>query len=148
VEKSKILEESLKAHEGIKLRIYQCTAKKWSIGCGRNLEDNGISIEEAEFMLQNDIETHTRYAISWVGDPGVWNSLTSERKAVIIELMFNMGPTRMATFRKMKAAVLAGDWQRAAFEMMDSKWQREDVGKGRSSTLIEQMRSGVYRGRG
>ena len=48
--------ESLKQHEGIALKPYKCTAGKITLGCGRNLDDNGISHEEAMFMLQNDIE--------------------------------------------------------------------------------------------
>ena len=45
--------EQLKRHEGLKLKPYKCTADKLTIGVGRNLEDVGISEEEAEMLLQN-----------------------------------------------------------------------------------------------
>ena len=48
--------EQLKRHEGIRLFPYKCTADKLTIGIGRNLQDVGISEQEAETMLLNDIE--------------------------------------------------------------------------------------------
>ena len=43
-------------HEGIKFKPYKDTVGKWTIGVGRNLDDKGISITEAMFLLQNDID--------------------------------------------------------------------------------------------
>ncbi len=51
--------EQLKRHEGVKLKPYFCTQGKCTIGVGRNLEDVGISEEEAEMLLINDIERAT-----------------------------------------------------------------------------------------
>ena len=50
------LVDMIQRHEGCKLMPYKCTAGKTTIGYGRNVEDTGISIEEADFMLTNDIE--------------------------------------------------------------------------------------------
>ena len=50
------LKERIKKSEGLRLKPYKCPAGKTSIGWGRNLEDNGISKEEAEFLLNNDID--------------------------------------------------------------------------------------------
>ena len=41
-------------HEGIKLKPYHCTSGKLTIGIGRNLEDRGITKEEAIYLLNND----------------------------------------------------------------------------------------------
>ena len=46
----------IKRHEGLRLRLYECSAGKTTIGYGRNLDDNGISHSEAEYMLEADIE--------------------------------------------------------------------------------------------
>ena len=45
----------LKRHEGLRLKPYQDTIGKLTIGYGRNLDDRGISKEEAEYLLRNDI---------------------------------------------------------------------------------------------
>lgn len=49
------IEDQLILHERLKLKPYRCSAGKLTIGVGRNLEDKGISEEEALFLLRNDI---------------------------------------------------------------------------------------------
>jgi lysozyme len=49
------LRDMLVQHEGLKLEPYLCPAGKLTIGIGRNLEDRGISIDEAQYLLMNDI---------------------------------------------------------------------------------------------
>lgn len=44
------------------------------------------------------------------------------RKAlVLVDMMFQLGPTRFGGFKRMIAAVRAGDWPLAARELMDSR---------------------------
>ena len=50
------LKEMLIKNEGMVLHPYQCTSDKTTIGCGRNLTDNGISSAEAEMLLANDMD--------------------------------------------------------------------------------------------
>ena len=45
----------LRQHEGLRLNPYRCPAGKLTIGYGRNLDDAGISEEEAEAMLKADL---------------------------------------------------------------------------------------------
>jgi lysozyme len=49
------IKEQLVRHEGLRLKPYRCTAGKLTIGVGRNLEDKGISQQEAYELLENDI---------------------------------------------------------------------------------------------
>ena len=37
-------------------------------------------------------------------------------------MAFNLGQTRLAGFKRLRAAALAGDWDRAAAEALDSRW--------------------------
>ena len=41
----------IKKHEGLRLFPYKCSVGKLTIGYGRNIEDTGISKEEAETLL-------------------------------------------------------------------------------------------------
>ena len=50
------LKEMLIKNEGMELKPYQCTSDKTTIGVGRNLTDNGITIQEAELLLLNDMD--------------------------------------------------------------------------------------------
>lgn len=131
--------ELLKRHEGIKLFPYKCTAGKLTIGYGRNIEDTGISEEEAEFMLQADID---RCISELVDKTDYFVSLCEPRQTVLINMVFNLGWTRFCRFRKMVKAIKDGDYERASVEMLDSRWA-DQVG-GRAKELSAIMRLGEY----
>jgi lysozyme len=121
-------------HEGLRLKAYTCPAGKITIGVGRNLEDKGISEEEADFLLHNDIMEcmADMPKIFWN-----WNHLNDEQKMAMIDMRFNLGPVRFRQFRNMIEAVKAGDFKKAAEEMRDSQWYKQ-VGK-RADNLIKMM---------
>ncbi len=55
---SQKLIDQLSLHEGVKRFAYKCPAGKWTIGVGRNIdEDGGIGLSDAEVytLLRNDI---------------------------------------------------------------------------------------------
>ena len=86
----------LKRHEGMRLKPYKCTAGKFTIGVGRNLDDVGISEDEAETLLRHDIITATRQllnAFPWMG------TLNDARIAAMINFTFNVG---IGTVKKFK----------------------------------------------
>jgi len=109
----------LKMDEGFKSRAYTCTAGKLTVGYGRNLEDRGLSIAEAKLLLKNDIKNTTRL----LNDRYGWFHVLSEaRQYVCINMAFNLGMAGFDTFKKMHAAILLGEFEIAAKEMLDSKW--------------------------
>ena len=55
METVKRLKDMLIRHEGLKLKPYLCTAGKLTIGVGRNIQDRGITYQEAMMLLENDI---------------------------------------------------------------------------------------------
>lgn len=132
-------EDELIKHEGMKLRLYKCPTGKWTIGVGRNLEDNGISEEEAIYLMRNDISRCRRELenLDW------FNNLDKIRQDVLIELCFNMGLTRLLGFKKMIKALKEHNYDLAAKELFDSNW-RMQVGGVRATTMIYRMRNGKY----
>lgn len=127
--------DRIKKHEGLRLKPYRCTAGKLTIGYGRNLEDNGITEEEAHFLLMNDLEKswdECCKAFSWI------SKMDKIRQGVIVELCFNMGLGRLKGFKKMLAACERGDYETASVEMLDSLWARQ-VGQ-RAKTLADIMK--------
>ena len=131
------LEQQLIAHEGISLKPYLCPAGKLTIGVGRNLDANGISSAEAMLMLRGDILV-ARLSLEKVL-PG-FLALSPPRRRVLIDMCFNLGLPRLLGFKKMLAAVLAKDFNRAADEMLASAWSTQ-VGQ-RAQTLATMMREG------
>jgi lysozyme len=130
--------ELLIKHEGLMLKPYRCSSDKTSIGVGRNLDDVGISKDEAMLLLAHDIERVMKEAgqFSW------FQSLNIPRQDVVLSMLFNMGLSRFNSFKKFILCLISGNFERAADEMLDSKWATQ-VGL-RAKELAQMMRSGRY----
>lgn len=123
-------------HEGLRLKPYRDSVGKITIGVGRNLDNVGISVAEAMLLLSNDIDHATQEAseYSW------FKSLSTNRQDVVICMIFNLGRDGFDKFQKMIKAMINGSFDKAADEMLDSKWA-EQVGK-RAYDLAQMMRNG------
>lgn len=127
----------LRLHEGERLKPYRCTAGKLTIGVGRNLEDRGITAEESAYLLGNDIDRFTTEllrALPWVAQ------LDEVRQRVLLDMAFNLGLAGLLGFKNTLATIKAGDYQKAAAMMLDSKWAGQ-VGQ-RAERLSRMMFTG------
>lgn len=133
-----ILREKLKRSEGLRLKPYRDSEGYWSIGYGRCLDIKGISKAEAEIMLEADIHhaSDQYLKLPWAKV----KNLNENRRRVIVEMIFNLGLGGVLKFKKMWVAIMDGDFDRAADEMLDSKWARQV--KGRAVRLADEMRNG------
>ena len=68
-----------------------------------------------------------------------FNELPEEVQRIIANMMFNMGRPRLSKFKGMKAGVDARDWNKAADEMVDSRWYRQVT--NRAERLVKRMRN-------
>jgi lysozyme len=128
----------LREHEGCSLSLYKDTVDKTTVGYGHNIEDRGISIATAEFMLIEDTREAMKDAQESLGD--AYTLLSLNRKWVIVDMVFNMGAKRFKTFKKLIKALAEQDFNKASKEMLDSKWASQ-VGK-RAVKLAKLMRNG------
>lgn len=119
------LKQQLIMHEGLKLTPYRCTADKLTIGVGRNLDDVGITQEEAEFLLDNDI---LRCCDDLDRNMSWWRDLSETRQRVLVDMVFNLGINRFMKFQNTIDALANGNYKGAAEEMLDSRWA-EQVGQ-------------------
>lgn len=129
--------EQIKLHEGLRLKPYKCTEGYLTIGYGRNLETNGISQDEAEEMLLNDISKVEQK----IQDAGLFFGCDA-RKAVLLNMAFQIGFSGLMKFKNMIAAYRNGEYFRAAEEMLNSKWATQTP--RRAKELAEQMRTGEF----
>jgi lysozyme len=132
------LRQQLVMHEGLRLRPYKDTVGKMTIGVGRNLDDMGISEEEAYYLLDNDITRCIRELSStflWFKD------LDAMRQRVFVDLCFNLGLSKLSAFTETLKAMTDRDYDRAAECLKESRWHRQ-VGK-RAEWLIQALRTGV-----
>mgnify|MGYP003664026644 FL=1 len=127
---------SVIVHEGFSRYIYLDSVGVRTVGFGRNLDDRGISREEAEMLLLNDLETSTEEAKKFE----FYENLTSNRRDVIVEMIFNLGLTRFKKFKKTINYINQANHSAAADEMLDSKWA-DQLGQ-RAITLSNKFRAG------
>lgn len=132
------LKTQLIKHEGKSLKLYPDSVKKLTVGVGRNIEDRGISDDECDLMLENDIQLAKAEAekFQW------YDALDNVRQNVVIEMIFNLGLPRFSGFKKAIAAIEQSNYKTAAAEFLDSAWAVQ-VGN-RALRLAEMMRSGTW----
>ena len=133
------LKEQLIRDEGTRLKPYMDTTGHVTIGFGRNLTDVGISLAEAEYLLDHDIaraSADVQAALPWT------TTLDEVRRAALINMAFNLGIHGLLGFHKMLAACQTGDWATAALEALNSEWARQ-VGP-RAYRLSRQVETGVW----
>lgn len=117
---------------------YHDTRGKLTIGVGRNLTDDGITGEEAKFLLTNDIKK-VRYqaqaTFPW------FNKLSPVRQNVVLDMIFNLGLGGFETFHNFISALSTGNFNSASQFMLQSKWANQ-VGY-RATELSEMLRLDV-----
>ena len=133
-----LLRSQIERHEGLRLKPYLDTATppRLTIGYGRNLDDVGITREEADYMLAGDIDRVER-ELDTIDE---YVALDRIRQTVIANMAFNLGFNGLLQFKRMWAAIGRCDYEKAAEEMLKSKWARQ-VGN-RATELAEIMRTG------
>lgn len=129
--------DQLRIHEGVEKTVYNDSEGIPTIGVGRNLRDRGLSDDEIDYLLSNDIDivvNELDKVMPW------WRDLDEVRQRVLCDLVFNLGMPRFSGFKKSISYMKQQMWDQAADELLDSKWARQ-VGR-RAQTLSEMMRTG------
>ena len=126
--------EQLKIDEGVVYEVYHDHLGYPTFGVGHLVlesdEEHGqpvgtpVSEERVKECFENDLNIAIRECDALYED-GVFNNLPDEVQQILVNMMFNMGRTRLSKFKKMHGAILEGDWKTAAVEGRDSKWYRQ-----------------------
>lgn len=132
--------ELIKKHEGFKSKVYVCPAGKLTVGYGRNVENKGISEEEAEYLLVNDV-WECIFDLYEVFTQIRFNGFSKYRQAALVDMRYNLGPDGFRGFKKMLAAIESGDWDEAARQAVRSEWAKQ-VGY-RAVTIERILREGM-----
>ena len=126
------LKDWIRHGEGFDNMPYIDTVGKLTIGYGRNLQDNGISKDEAEYLLNNDVIR----AIRDIEDYPWYQEAPESTKRALVNMSFNLGLTRLLTFKKMIAALISHDYTKAALEALDSKWAKQIGDRAKDVALM------------
>lgn len=151
------LYEQIALHENIEPKVYEDTEGKRTIGIGFNLDEPSnrkkaealgfnvqdmlsgkktLSDKEIKILYNESIKQAANDANAFLPRAGRHPPVVQK---VLIDMAFNLGLTRLNGFVEMRKALLRGDYNKAADEMIDSKWYNQ-VGN-RSKRLVDMMRS-------
>lgn len=132
------LRAELTRDEGLRLKPYRDTTGNTTIGIGRNLSGVGISLAEANALLDSDI---SRAVADLDRNLPWWKSLDGVRQRVLVNMAFNLGINGLLGFRHTLDAIRAGNFEAAANGMLASLWAKQ-VGQ-RATRLAVMMRTGA-----
>lgn len=131
------LKRDLIRDEASRAKPYRDSVGKLTIGVGRNLDDRGLSADEIDLLLFNDVGL----AVADLDrNAPWWRSLSEARQRGLANMCFNLGWPRLSGFKNMLASLKSGDFEAAAREALQSKWA-EQVG-ARADRIAELFRRG------
>ena len=138
--------EQLKIDEGVVYEVYHDHLGYPTFGVGHLVlesdEEFGkpvgtpVSEERVKECFENDLNIAIRECDALYED-GQFDKLPDEVQQILVNMMFNMGRTRLSKFKKMHAAILEGDWKTAAVEGRDSRWYKQVT--NRAERLMERL---------
>ena len=139
------LRETLKIDEGVKYEIYNDHLGYPTFGVGHLITEKDpewkkslgteVSEERVHECLEKDLDIVLKDCKILYPD---FDDLPEEVQHIVANMMFNMGRPRLSAFKGMKAGVDSKDWNKAADEMVDSRWYKQVT--NRANRLVERMR--------
>ena len=128
--------EMIKRHEGFRDEVYLDSEGIPTGGWGHAFIEGSeipfdVSLKLFSHDFKNVLNDYKRLNL---------NLEDSIREAVILDMLFNLGLPRFLGFKKMLSALRGGDYEKAAEEMLDSKWARQV--KSRAKELARLMKTG------
>ena len=140
------LRTELETDEGCKHETYLCSQNVVTGGIGHMITEWDdekytevgveISEEQVKAWFNKDIESVLNDCELLYDD---FDHLPEEAQLIIANMMFNLGRNRLGAFKGMKSGVDARDWNKAADEMVDSRWYEQVP--NRAKRLVDRMRS-------
>ena len=126
--------EQLKIDEGVEFEIYLDHLGYPTFGVGHLITDAdpevgqpvGTEITEQRVFeaFESDLDTAISECHALYGE-GDFDNFPGEVQEILVNMMFNMGRTRLSKFKKMNAALHEGNWATAATEGRDSRWYNQ-----------------------
>lgn len=141
-----LLREEIAEDEGCKYEIYLDHLGLPTFGIGALVKENDPEYGQPVGTPVDEDRVRQRFNLDiavTIDDCKVlyddFDDLPEECQHIIANMMFNMGRPRLSKFKGMKAGVDARDWNRAADEMVDSRWY--DQVTNRAKRLVARMRA-------
>ena len=137
--------EQLKMDEGVVYEVYLDHLDLPTFGVGHLVLESDpeygadvgtpVSEERVKECFEKDLDTAISECEILYGDH--WEGFPGEVQEILVNMMFNMGRTRLSKFKNFNSALEEGDWERAGVEGRDSLWYRQVT--NRAERLMTRM---------
>lgn len=115
----------LERHEGRRHRLYRCPAGRLTCGIGFNIQDNPLPDYIIDMLLDYSIELAID-DLKTIFGADKYEKFPDNVKRALTNMSFQLGYERLSQFKNTIGLIRNGEYKRAAKEMLDSKWARED----------------------
>lgn len=123
-------------HEGQRLTAYRDSEGVRTIGVGFNLEAPGhramlqeMGIDPRQMTQTDSTRLFRRKVEESLAACGRlfqdFGDLPRPVQLALVDMAYNLGATGLSQFRQLRAAVARRDWERAAGELMKSRWRHQ-----------------------
>ena len=129
----KDLLKSIKHHEGFVEHVYDDSLGIPTIGYGFAIKDLVLEEDLCDEILLRKLRILGK---SVIGKFPFFDSLPSDCKTVLMEMCYQLGVTGVSKFKKALKAMEDGDWEKAADEMLDSKWAKQTPNRAKEMSNI------------
>ncbi len=126
--------ETLKVDEGVVYEIYLDHLGYKTLGVGHLVLESDpehaydvgepVSVERVQECFIRDLDLAVDECMALYGFD-IWCGFPGEVQEILVNMMFNMGRTRLSKFKKMNANLVSGNWSEAALEGRDSRWHKQ-----------------------
>lgn len=136
----------IKKHEGVVYKTYLDSKNLLTAGVGHLLRTNetemyplGSPVPAGQVDQWLTQDTTTSLKICQKLFDTCWPSLSDVRKRALVDLAFNLGQTRFSRFTDFIKSMNAGDFNKAAIDLKNSKWYTQVGQRGQNIvTMIGQ----------
>ena len=132
--------QRIKLHEGFRNKVYKDTLGKRTVGYGHLCvedyweDDKEYTVAELDKVFEKDFHKAENAASK------LYKECNIEKKAkeIIIEMVFQLGPTGVSKFKKMWAALKESPpkYKIASLEMLDSRWAKQTPSRAKELSNI------------
>jgi lysozyme len=137
--------EQLKIDEGVEYEIYKDHLGYPTFGVGHLVLESDpeygadvgtpVSDDRVRECFERDLDTSVSECVALYGEQ--FEQWPGEVQEILVNMMFNMGRTRLGKFKNFRKALEAKDWKQASIEGKDSLWYRQVT--NRADRLMERL---------
>lgn len=154
--------DMLRYDEGKKNSLYKDTLGFWTIGVGHLVtKDPSVAVArqildkkfkrvtggtltdaEVESLFNEDIEVTIRGIMNSKFLAPIYTKLDCARQSALINMCFQMGVSGVEGFRNSMSYISAGQWDKAAANLKQSKWYKQTT--NRANRVINVFQTGNF----